>query len=744
MIIALERTKFTYLYKYSKIRVDINQLIDKSMSVLKEMINIDFNELIQLFDSAIPLFEQDHEIILLEIEKSTVHFHKGVLISFDSIQSIYPLTQTGLQLLEGKINDDFIVENPVFEDVIITLKRKRSIAFRRETALKLISNYNLDALLPKNIFSLIESSIEKNLLEKNTPQAFNSYLDNLIGYNKTPAYIPDGNVEYICKVGAIAMKYHGGSEEIFTNGPFYKSSIKYKSQLNSPSLLTSYLDFITLEDNELQFSIDTMVKIISKDHIGVDMFKVSYFFLAFKSILNKHENNIELINNEILALIENDKESASFVLALLGFTFSIESIYEGLHKISNAPLLKSTRSKILATTENRIRINAVIQNQIAIETSESEQENNSLSEITQTEESKSEIVLKNQENATVSIKKEVEVNKKATLLPETISANQENNILSESTQTKTSKSEIVLKDQKNTTGLIKNEVEVNEEATLLPLTTSANQENNSLSESTQTEESKSDIVLKDQENTTESNKKEVEVNEEATLLPVTTSANQENNSLSELKYKGDSKSEIVLIDQENTTGSNKKEVEVNEEATLLPVITSANQENNSLSELRHKEESKHEVVLHDSVNNIAPMEKIGIVVDEVIQVPIQKLSDQSESIDNCSNIVESEIAQSLQDNLNETKSSTEDKEAYLKEKQMEKLTVLDFKVFLSNEFNKNKQKMWFDIIAKSFSDTQIELTQEILFEKLNSEPHIMSTLLKSKKDEELIKSFFNI
>ena len=403
MIVAIERTKFTYLYKYNQIRVDINQLIDKSTNYLRGMLSNDLNSLIQLFDSAMPLFEQDHEIILLEIDKSKINLQNGILISFDSIQCIYPLTRTGRQLLDCKINDDFILEPPVFEDAIEALRFKRSMAFRRETSVKLLIHYNLDALLKKPILSLIESAVEKNLLDKSKPQVFNTFLDHLVAYNKTPSYIPDGNIEHICKIGAIAIKYLGKSEEVFTNGPFYKSSIKYKSQINSPSFLRSYLDFNSIADSELKSSIEKMVEIISKDYTGIDIFKVSFFFLAFKSFLNKHDNNIELLNNEIEALIANDKQSSSFVLAMLGYTFSIESIYEGLHKISNAPLLKSTHSKISVEIEKRKRIEAEIQKKNELEKEAIEQEKNRLSQLIQKEEIKSEV----DENVAVSSEDEV-------------------------------------------------------------------------------------------------------------------------------------------------------------------------------------------------------------------------------------------------------------------------------------------------------------------------------------------------
>jgi hypothetical protein len=349
MIVAIERNRFIYLYKYNQIRVDINQLIDKPIDKLVSMLQTNFNQTLLLFNSAIPLFEQDHEVILLEVDKSKINFYDGIEFSFESIICIYPLTILGSKLLEGKISDDFIVEKPVFENIIESLKVLRSMNFRRSTSQKLLTHFKIDNILNESIISFIEESVNKNILDKKQPQKFNTFLDHLIAFNKTPSYIPDGNIEHISKVGAIAMKYLGKSEEVFTNGPFYKSSLKYKSIINNKSHLDSYLDFISIDDSELKSSYEKMVELISKDYNNVDIFKVSYFFLAFKSYINKHDNNIEGISNEIDELIINDKNTSAFVLSLLGYTFSFENIYEGLHKLLNAPLLKSTNNKKFAS-----------------------------------------------------------------------------------------------------------------------------------------------------------------------------------------------------------------------------------------------------------------------------------------------------------------------------------------------------------------------------------------------------------
>ncbi|NMR35472.1 hypothetical protein HIO71_14890 [Chryseobacterium aquaticum] len=345
MIVAIERNKFTYLYKYDQIKVDINQFVDQTIDNLMRMIQSNRDIVHQLFNKAIPLFEQDHEVILLEVDKSKIRFQEGIVIAFDSILCLYPLTTLGSRLLEGKISDDFIIGPPIFEKEIEATKIIRSMEIRKRTSQKLLEHFNLQDILSEEIVSIIESSTKKNLLDKKIAQVFTTFLDHLIAYNKTPQYIPNGNIEYICKVGAVAVKYIGKQEEVFTNGPFYKSSIKYKDEVDKKSYVASYRDFISITDYELKSSYEKMVEIISKDYKGLDIFKISYFFLAFKSHINKNDNNIEGINNEIIELINEDKCTSAFVLSLIGYTFSIENLYEELHRLFDAPILKSTSTK---------------------------------------------------------------------------------------------------------------------------------------------------------------------------------------------------------------------------------------------------------------------------------------------------------------------------------------------------------------------------------------------------------------
>jgi len=342
MLVAIERNKLTYLYKYNSVRIDLNQLIDFSLEELKDKILDDFYTLQNLFDKAIPIFEQDHEIILLEIDKSQIIFKDGIVLKFNSIISIYPLTAIGTKLLEGRISDDFIVNPPVFESVIEKLKFQRSMEIRSDASKNLLFLFGLEKILNIELNSAIQDSTRKNLIDKLNSQNLVTYLDHLMNYNKTPSFLPEGNMEHICKIGVISIRFLGMSEDIFISGSFYKSCIKYKNTLNRTNTFDSYFEFMSIKDSELKSSYEKMLDIISKDYKDIDIFKVSYFFLAYKSFLNKNDNKIDMLRDEIDSLIRDDRKTAAFVLSLIGYTFSFENIYEGLHRFFNAPLLKSS------------------------------------------------------------------------------------------------------------------------------------------------------------------------------------------------------------------------------------------------------------------------------------------------------------------------------------------------------------------------------------------------------------------
>lgn len=342
MIIAIERNKFIYLYKYNQVNIDINQVIDLSIEELTFKLKTEFEFVVNELNRVLPVFEEDHEILLLEVSKSHISIQGRFIVFFNAINCIYPLSEIGSQLLAGKINSNFIVKQPLFEIAIEEVKIIRSIENRKIASHNLLSYHSLTNSIDDEKLNLLKSTLRKVLLDKKVSQHFTTYLDHLLSYNKTPSYLPEGHVEYLCKIGVVAIKYLGKLEEAFKNGPFYNSCLKHKKQLNIGSIYSSYETFLSIPDEEFKSSYGKVKEIISRDFSQIDVFKASYFFIAFKSYLNQHENNLLGIENDINQLKSNDKEVAAFVVSMLGYTFSFEQLYESLHIFSKAPLFTNS------------------------------------------------------------------------------------------------------------------------------------------------------------------------------------------------------------------------------------------------------------------------------------------------------------------------------------------------------------------------------------------------------------------
>lgn len=344
MIVAIERSKFIYLYKYNEISIDATQVIDSNEEKIINDSQENKRKLIDDFNRILPIFEQDHEVILLEIDKNYISIECNLKIRFKAVLSIYPLTSVGNQLLQGKINDNFIINKPVFEDIIEEVKIIRTLKSRKLAAINILNLFSLK--IDNQDLNLISQVLKKVLLSKNSAINFNSYLDYLIAYNKTPNNIPDGNVEFLCKIGVIVLNYLKIDEINFFKGPFYKSCLQYSNVINEGGIFNSYTNFIELKDNDLIMSLEKLKSNIDFDLNNIDIFKASYFFLAYKSFLNKNDKNLELLKIEIDKLIFDDENTAAFVLIMIGYTFSFESLYESLHTLNKVPLVKVTVNQL--------------------------------------------------------------------------------------------------------------------------------------------------------------------------------------------------------------------------------------------------------------------------------------------------------------------------------------------------------------------------------------------------------------
>lgn len=340
MLLALERHTFNYLYKYNQIKVDPQRLLHIAIPETTESLAHSFNDLVDKLDEILPIFEQDHEILLLELANN-VHEHE--MIVFNNIKSIYPLTDLGSRLLEGKLNADFVINKPIFENAIEKVKEKRLMCNAEAATNALCNIFSIDFSKNNAIYIRISKTFQEVITRDEGAQK--TYLNNLFTYNKTPGYIPSGNIEFLCKIAAIATHMLGLQDEALINTAFYKHCILLISEINTGDIHESFNTFLSIKDPSFKEAYEKLLAATSMTMEDPSLFKISYYFLAFRSRLNKKEFNVEVIKDDVITLIENDKNTATWVLYLLGYVFSFEHLYESIHRMNHAPLFEKSTTK---------------------------------------------------------------------------------------------------------------------------------------------------------------------------------------------------------------------------------------------------------------------------------------------------------------------------------------------------------------------------------------------------------------
>ena len=120
MILILERDQFLKLFKFGEIKIPVSRFIDGfDVDNGRTEISVD------LLDSKMPLFEQDHEVLILEIPKEHIFVSTDVSVKLSSVRKIYPLTEEANRYLIGRMHPKIVIQKPVFEQLVQEIKIKR-------------------------------------------------------------------------------------------------------------------------------------------------------------------------------------------------------------------------------------------------------------------------------------------------------------------------------------------------------------------------------------------------------------------------------------------------------------------------------------------------------------------------------------------------------------------------------------------------------------------------------------------
>jgi hypothetical protein len=229
--IVLQRSELNYLIKYDTLRISSDRIINFSYNEFK-LLSEKYK--VHLLQNSLPIYEQDHEVLLIEYNSQLISYENAPTLEFKGILSIIPLTKTGSGLLSSKLNIDFNILSPLDEKIYKAFTDNRNHILRIEASRKLCLFYHVS--MPKDTFIDDFQKATSFQLDDIKPKKTDSTLAHLVDFNVTPSFIPEGNIEALIKSACVGMKKVDVDVEKITQSAFYTFVIKEKEVINSETL----------------------------------------------------------------------------------------------------------------------------------------------------------------------------------------------------------------------------------------------------------------------------------------------------------------------------------------------------------------------------------------------------------------------------------------------------------------------------------------------------------------------------
>lgn len=346
VLIAIEWSNYLNLYKYNNCFISEYNImecaLDKAQNILFDRLNVN------ALERALPFFERDMDAVILEYNKRKLKFDHGIYISFEGVLNIIPLSREAYEMIYTRIPTEITLSNPLPASIISSVLYIRRKKYRREAIDALINHYNIK--LPDGgdkFIDLIHKAVEK-VLNLNSQVNKSSILYNLLTFDITPSFIPEGNIESIIKIGCIVYKANESEIENITGGDFYNVCINSKNKINAGSILNGFKAFnnnYQVLSSNAKGSINKLLDELKKELPEINPFLVYYIYLSLNRIVSKNEFNLELVDNDLRELKQNNENELFYALVLFGSVHSIDRLYESIHKLNKAPLFSNDRTK---------------------------------------------------------------------------------------------------------------------------------------------------------------------------------------------------------------------------------------------------------------------------------------------------------------------------------------------------------------------------------------------------------------
>ncbi len=335
IIIAIERSKFNYLYKYNICNVSTVNIIDYSLSQLLEVYKFNLGAAASIIEQALPVFESEHEVILLEVESSEIRYN--LEFGFNAVKRIIPLNELAKELLQSKLNSDFKYAPAIPEGLYEAVFALREDKLRLNSGLAVLSCFKLSA--PTTPFiNLVKNATRRLILNENISNEVGT-IDFLLEFNTTPSGIPSGNIEGLMKIICVGMLKVTGNADKLRHSPLFNLLLENMDLLNQGSLLTCYQNFKNIANDNWD-KVEKLEATLASSEIDADILLLLFLFISFKKEIQRNDFDLKSISFDINEIKSIYSKELSQALYLVGYTMSMGTLHESIHRLSSSPLFE--------------------------------------------------------------------------------------------------------------------------------------------------------------------------------------------------------------------------------------------------------------------------------------------------------------------------------------------------------------------------------------------------------------------
>jgi hypothetical protein len=322
-LLPLTHNEFILWYRRSSLKImkfRLIPIVDADFALDTSMLDKVGTQVVE----GMPDYDEDYEVLIARIENiaRVPHycFDEGkpvfINISIHNLDCIYPITSRGKRLLQGRVDSNIKLAEPIFESYVNVSVQRQQSSLSLMGGAALLKIAGLDIAKYQDTIKRLEDDALSGVSRSSRDEQFpldGTLIENLMCYSRREV-MPTTDISYFYDFGVIVSKLYSGNDDIANLLDQYRSCLIKIAPDNKSATIYHLLekadDVTSLFDTSLKIKLNAASIII---------------FLKLQSELYQHQNLDKTSFKELVTNLRMVRErDIALALWLLGVCFGFE------------------------------------------------------------------------------------------------------------------------------------------------------------------------------------------------------------------------------------------------------------------------------------------------------------------------------------------------------------------------------------------------------------------------------------